>query len=329
MSSSQTFPVVDSIQAVNNHSKERVQVVADPASASSSALLLLTESRTDKELKESESSSTDADNGTGTKNAVQDAVSDLTKEMLRAQKDAQDRIATGDYIVKDKIIVGVADVRDVYLIGQSNDYRTFDNCLSVLKTMNSSGFITSNIVHVHPLDGNRSLYCTHSGSIYECPSDLEYSGIPREFHPQQVAPGSDLYFAEREHKLAVLRATRDRTLAKYHAGNAYIVDYWHKYPNATSTEYVRSDFHDSAYRIGNMMTLPCIVFNDGDRFFRFNSTPPILHALKAPDGKFVYILKNEAVMILDKEPGGAPVMFDAPIKELVDGLSQGIAMIEP
>ena len=242
-----------------------------------------------------------------------ESVSELMADMLRVQQVAKDRIACGDFTIKEKVTIGKGGVRDVYFIGIAQDWTGFENCLNILKGLNE-GFSTSNIVYVHALGNGRSIYCTCSGSFYECPSDLEYSGIPRLFKPCSGMTYAEIFLLERESKIAILERTRDRMLAKYLAGSAYIADYWQQYPNATYTEYCRTDLHDKPYCMGNMMSLPCIVFNDPFTGTR-NCTPPILHAMRTGNG-FIYILKNDAVMILDKQPRGVPMELDEPIQFL-------------
>jgi hypothetical protein len=263
---------------------------------------------------------------------------------------ARTRAETGDYTIKMKLVMGqnvklsentTAPVRDMYFVGAKT---TISPAMNIIKVVagDDGGFNCASIVYQHPIAGqpDRSLYFTFSGSVYEAPTELEYSGIPLKY----LGNG---YMEERQRKLEIMRASRDRTLAKWKAGTAYVIDFIGKWEEKTrekiskdaatvaagghvigdkipdgyvnNVKYHRSDFHDSARFIGNMMAMPCLVYDNGDSWFRWNSSSPILHALKTDDGKFVFIVDCDAVIILDKEPEGNPVEFNETINELLDG----------
>jgi hypothetical protein len=224
------------------------------------------------------------------------------------------RAEAGDFSVTKRIVIGEHDVFDVFFHGTEEDAPAYDNLLEVRalpcdedQTPVIGSFTTSNIVHIQPCeDPSRSYYFTYSGSVYEAPSNLCYTGIPRKPIRAGV-PYNDLFDILVNYEKQDLVAQRRHVVKRWKENKAPLFDVAKRYPNFASVTLDETEWYNIVAPF-DMDWKPIININD-DKGKNIGNTMPIVCALAKKDGTYVFFTNNGYYLPLDSKPKGRGVSY--------------------
>jgi hypothetical protein len=253
-------------------------------------------------------------------------------QILDRRKQAKIAFATNQYCINFDVVIQNLDpnnpsntIRKIDWMGYQNDDITHGYGKFIRIQYIDNKVISQNIVYAVQCtkDPKYSLYFSYDGAVYRTVTIKEHNGIQHYQVCTKIV--EDAFRIEREARKKYLRSVGCNTLWQFFNNTHYVVDHKVRYGHDTKASVINGDIFSSGLYNKNVMNLPHIVFSNKNICDQKHVILAAFHPLEGIyKNKYIYVTLNEAIVVLDSEPGGPQLKYHQILPKNVSAASMDV-----